>query len=204
MTDAWNVLVAEDELEAAKLLKLQLATQGHRARIAHDGQEAILFTGSRVPELIIMDIMMPTLDGLETSRYFKNKYVETEMPILILTARTDADTLAESAAIGCDDFMAKPYDVDEFQQSVQMLIDMGKAENRHAELRKKRLKKKKFKPSDEEELEETIEKICELRSTISSRLIDRGFSQLVPRHLDRIVGLRADYPTLAELRARLG
>jgi DNA-binding response OmpR family regulator len=198
----WNVLVVEDDPEVAKLLQLQLKSIKVRAEIARNGQEAILITGSRMPELIVMDLMLPHLDGIEASRYFKHKFPGYCVPILILTARNDAESRQECAGVGCDDFIEKPYDEADLFESVKRLMELGKNERKRDEMEAKRDSSadEKF---DEAALARVVDRICQLRTAVAERLTERGHKELVLPHLERIERLSPGYASVASLRDKL-
>ncbi len=198
----WNVLVVEDDSQTAELLKLQLSEFKHVARVARNGQEAILTTGSRVPELIIMDLMMPELDGFETSRYIKHKFSDRCVPILVLTAIPDAKSRQECGHVGCDDLIGKPYDLDALMHACTELIELGQVENQLSEVTASLKKaKRKEKPAVRDRIQELAGEVCERRARVIDRLIERGFVELVGTHTARIRALQPDHPALAKAKS---
>jgi two-component system OmpR family response regulator len=124
-----TILIVEDDPDTAELLVLQLKGEGRQFDVARNGQEAILKTGGTPPDLVIMDLMMPRLDGFETMRFLKAKFQSGCLPILVLTARDDAQSQARGVRFGCDDYLTKPYDRGDLRASVALLIAVGSAEN---------------------------------------------------------------------------
>ena len=82
------IMIVEDNQDTLELLCAQLDSPEYRVLTAADGQEAVLTVGAQAPDLVIMDIMMPKLDGLETSRYFKLKFRERFVPVLVPPGRS--------------------------------------------------------------------------------------------------------------------
>lgn len=123
-----RILVVEDDRHIAEGLRLNLALKGHEAKIAPNGITALQLWKEWKPDLIVLDIMLPQIDGLKVLR---NIRLEGEMlPILILSARGDPEQRVEGLALGADDYLAKPFNLDEFLLRVERLLtratrDMG-------------------------------------------------------------------------------
>ncbi len=209
MSKEWNVLVVEDDADTAEMISAQL--QQHTTRIARNGQEAILMAGANPPELVVLDLMMPELDGFETGRYLKHKFDDRSLCIMVLTAMPDRESRVECGKIGCEYFLQKPFDVDELVTTAGELIAVGRAESRlnaahlareavAAETNKKKRKKLEAKLVDAAPIEDEI---CALRGTVATRLLDKGMPELAANHVSRIQTLRPDHPVLGELRKRL-
>jgi DNA-binding response OmpR family regulator len=202
MSAKWSVLIVEDDAETGQRLASALGDEV-RSRIAYNGQEAILFAGKRPPELVIIDVVLPMVNGMEVSRFFKHKFGRELVPILIVTEQGDAETRRECAQIGCDDFLISPWELDELVAAAQGLIQLGRVENERVELEKKREQSKKGLPAEEDNAEELIEAICSLRAGVAERLIRRGFAELARGHVARIAQLAPGHAALARLRADL-
>jgi two-component system, OmpR family, KDP operon response regulator KdpE len=114
------IVVVDDEHDVAQLLSLQLSMEGYRVQIAHDGQSAIDLVRALSPDLIILDVMMPHMDGYtvcRTIREFSNT------PILMLTAHYTKDQQVVSGLdSGADDYVAKPYDSAMLMARVRALL----------------------------------------------------------------------------------
>ena len=113
------VLVAEDDKMQAELVRRYLEHEGHTAVVAHNGQAALDQARRRHPDLIILDVMMPGMDGLEVCRTLRR---ESEVPVLMLTARTSEDDLLLGLGLGADDYMTKPYSPRELMARVRTLL----------------------------------------------------------------------------------
>jgi two-component system alkaline phosphatase synthesis response regulator PhoP len=110
-TDAPLVLIVDDEDDILDLLKYNLQQEGFRTRLARDGHEALEAAGRQIPALIILDIMMPEMDGIETCRRLREDAHLRTVPILMLTARTEEEAQIESLDTGADIYLAKPVSV---------------------------------------------------------------------------------------------
>ncbi|MFC1402550.1 MULTISPECIES: response regulator transcription factor [Streptacidiphilus] len=113
------VLVAEDDKMQAELVRRYLEHEGLTALVAHDGLAALEQARRRHPDLIILDVMMPGMDGLELCRTLRR---ESEVPVLMLTARTSEDDLLLGLGLGADDYMTKPYSPRELMARVRTLL----------------------------------------------------------------------------------
>ena len=203
MSEGWNVLIVEKDGEAAKQIATRLKSIRANVRIALDGQEAILFTGERAPDLIITEIDLPMLNGLETRRFLKTKFSGRTVPVLVSSGRRDEHTVESSADIGFEEFIGKPTQMDELVDSVVDLLALGKAENELFDFELPKAAPKRGSQPEEDESSKLIEQICSLRAAVAERLLARGFSTLVPQHLDRMARLDPDNARLDALRAQL-
>lgn len=111
-----KVLVVEDEPALQETLAYNLARQGYRVETASDGQAALDAARSFQPELIVLDLMLPILDGFEVARILRQ---ETSVPILMLTARDDEIDRVIGLELGADDYLTKPFSMREFLARVK-------------------------------------------------------------------------------------
>lgn len=115
-----HILIIEDEHHIAEGLKLHLELQGHQVSRARDGQEGVHLWAELNPDLIILDIMMPKLDGHKVLELIRKK--DQRLPILILSARDSAQDKVKALASGVDDYLAKPFDAEELILRVERLL----------------------------------------------------------------------------------
>ncbi|MDO3409793.1 response regulator transcription factor [Saccharibacillus sp. CPCC 101409] len=101
-----TILIADDEREIADLVGLHLEKEGYRTLKAFDGAEALRIVQSQPVDLVVLDIMMPELDGHEVTRRIRDKY---RMPIIFLSAKTSDLDKITGLVIGADDYMTKPF-----------------------------------------------------------------------------------------------
>jgi len=118
-TDTGRVLVVEDDAAIADVLRRVLRQEGHEVRSAEDGLEALELAESFVPDLVILDLGLPKLDGVEVCRRLR---AESDAPILILTARTDTDDRVEGLDSGADDYLVKPFERKELLARMRALL----------------------------------------------------------------------------------
>src|SRR5262245_884526 len=100
------VLIAEDDVKQAELIRRYLERDGHLVDVVHDGRAVLDQVGRHAPDLLVLDVMMPRLNGLDVCRILR---AEHDLPVLMLTARTTEDDLLLGLDLGADDYMTKPY-----------------------------------------------------------------------------------------------
>jgi DNA-binding response OmpR family regulator len=111
-----KVLVVEDEPALLETLEYNLTRQGHKVRTATDGYKALQVARTERPDLIILDIMLPGIDGIEVCRTLRR---ESNVPILMLTARADEIDKIVGLEVGADDYMTKPFSMRELLTRVK-------------------------------------------------------------------------------------
>lgn len=180
-----RVLVVEDDPDTAKLLIKRLEGLGLAVQWASHGQEAILLTQNHLPGLVVMDVMMPRLDGFETTRYLKVRY-PGYLPVMILTALDDSDSVARARAVGADYYLTKPVRQAELKEAVELLSTLRRAEDTAAA----------GKGADAE--------LVDARCALAERLCDRGLAGIAEPHFERLQSLDSDGARVTALAARLG
>src|SRR5215212_2020399 len=114
-----RVLVVEDDLEIADVLRRTLRQEGHEVRTAGDGIEALDLAERFVPDLVVLDLGLPGLDGVEVCRRLR---AESDVPILILTARAETEDRVEGLDSGADDYLVKPFELSELLARTRALM----------------------------------------------------------------------------------
>jgi DNA-binding response OmpR family regulator len=102
-----KLLIVEDERKLARLLRGLLEDENHTVELAYDGEEGLEFVRAGEYDLIILDVMLPRIDGLEVCRRIRAKRIQT--PILMLTARTSVEDRVAGLDAGADDYLTKPF-----------------------------------------------------------------------------------------------
>ncbi|MEA1969960.1 MAG: response regulator transcription factor [Thermodesulfobacteriota bacterium] len=115
-----RILVIEDEEHIAEGIKLNLSLQGYSVSIACDGFEGLEAWRSWRPDLIVLDIMLPMIDGFSVLRTIRHE--DEKIPVLILSARGSSEDKVKGLRFGVDDYLAKPFDLDEFLLRVHRLL----------------------------------------------------------------------------------
>lgn len=114
-----RVLVVDDDVKTVELVKLYLNRDGYRVFTAHDGLEALRLAQESHPDLIVLDLMLPGMDGLEVCRTIRE---ESEVPIIMLTARTTDQDKLTGLDIGADDYVTKPFSPRELAARVRAVL----------------------------------------------------------------------------------
>lgn len=107
--ESLTILIAEDNAADRLLLSTIVSRQGHRVLTAGNGLEAVALFETERPQLVLMDVMMPVMDGFEAARRIKQQAGEELVPIIFLTSLSETEALVQSLEAGGDDFLSKPY-----------------------------------------------------------------------------------------------
>jgi PleD family two-component response regulator len=117
-----TILIVDDDLFNLKLLKTQLAVAGHAVRTASSGEEALAAVAEQLPDLILLDVMMPGIDGFEVARRLKADSRTRSIPIIMVTALEDNESRLKGLEMGAEDFLSKPVNRAELQMRVKNLL----------------------------------------------------------------------------------
>jgi signal transduction histidine kinase len=120
--DRPRVLVADDEPDMLRFLRSQLGVH-YQMLDAVDGQQAIEKAGQFLPDIILLDMMMPEKDGLQTCREIRQAPLTQTIPIILLTARADEETKLAALSVGASDFLAKPFSTTELHVRIRNLVE---------------------------------------------------------------------------------
>ena len=119
-----RVLVAEDDTKQAEVIRRYLESEGHTALLVHDGRAALDEVRRHRPDLLVLDVMMPVVDGLDVCRVLRR---ESDLPVLMLTARSTEEDLLLGLDLGADDYLTKPYSPRELMARVRTLLRRTRA-----------------------------------------------------------------------------
>ena len=122
------ILIAEDEESVAELLKYNLDREGYEVGIASDGEEGLYLGEQNQYDLIILDLMLPKINGLDILSSLRSKEIET--PILLLTAKDSVEDKVKGLNQGADDYLTKPFAFSELLARIRVLLRRGKAESK--------------------------------------------------------------------------
>ena len=118
-TATGRVLVVEDDEAIADVVRRALRQEGHEVKTAADGVEALDLSEEFVPDLVVLDLGLPRLDGVEVCRRIR---AESDVPILILTARSETEDRVEGLDSGADDYLVKPFELSELLARTRALM----------------------------------------------------------------------------------
>jgi DNA-binding response OmpR family regulator len=119
MPDGATILLVDDEEAVQKLLTFPLEREGFRVLQARDGEDALRRFGGERVDLVVLDLMLPKVDGLEVCRRLR---AQSTVPIIMLTARDDELDKVVGLEIGADDYITKPFSIREFRSRVRALL----------------------------------------------------------------------------------
>lgn len=128
-----RVLIVEDEGQMAALLRKALESENHTVTVAHDGAEGLALAELHDFDVMVLDLMLPKLDGFEVVRRLRQR--KRTVPILMLTARDTVPDIVRGLDVGADDYLPKPFALDEFFARVRTVARHKAATNRSAQLR---------------------------------------------------------------------
>ncbi|WP_330341767.1 response regulator transcription factor [Streptomyces sp. NBC_00557] len=116
-----HVLVAEDDEKQAELIRRSLLAEGHTATVVHDGAAALDAARGLRPDLVVLDLMLPVVDGFEVCRALRGG-ADPETPVVMLTARSAEDDVLLGLGLGADDYMTKPYSPRELMARIRTVL----------------------------------------------------------------------------------
>lgn len=125
-----RILLVEDNEMSRDMLSRRLSRRGHEVLVAADGLQAILTAESQTPDLILMDMTLPVIDGWEAAHRLKSSPTTAGVPILALTAHAMAGDRERALAAGCDDYDTKPVDFDQLVAKIDALLQASGARAR--------------------------------------------------------------------------
>src|SRR5947207_9361975 len=119
MPDSSTILLVDDEDSIQKLLAYPLEREGFRVLQARDGEDALRLFADEQVDLVVLDLMLPKLDGLEVCKRLR---AQSQVPIIMLTARDDELDKVVGLELGADDYITKPFSIREFRSRVRALL----------------------------------------------------------------------------------
>lgn len=117
-----NILIVEDDPAIEALLAYNLEKENYRVKVAKDGEEALLLISENIPDLVILDWMLPKISGIEVCRRLRQKQATKNLPIILLTARKDESDKLRGFETGADDYINKPFSVAELKARVKAVL----------------------------------------------------------------------------------
>jgi DNA-binding response OmpR family regulator len=117
------ILAADDDEDILELVAFRLERSGFTVVRARDGEQALEAARREVPDLIVLDVMMPKMDGYEVTRALRADESTRRIPIILLTARVQDDDVQRGFDAGADDYVRKPFSPQELRSRVQAILD---------------------------------------------------------------------------------
>ncbi len=114
-----NILIVDDEPQVAEVLARSLAREGHRAEVAHSGEEALRLLGTTEPDALFLDVSMPGMNGLDVLAEVRRR--RPGLPVVVITGRATPDEVDQVKRLGAVDVIAKPAPLTHYQRALQRL-----------------------------------------------------------------------------------
>ncbi len=124
-----RLLVVEDDIDIANMLKIYFAGQGYDVDLAHRGMDALDKTRQVMPHLIVLDIMLPDIDGYEVCRTLRTNTRTSHIPVIFLTQKDERSDKLQGLELGADNYITKPFDIEELKLYVQNAIARSERES---------------------------------------------------------------------------
>ena len=127
-----RIVVADDEHDIADLLTMHLVMEGYDVKAVYDGQAALDAVHTFAPDFVLLDVMMPKINGLEVLRRLKADPATSEIPVLMLTAKAGDDDVWSGWELGAAYYLTKPFDLDDlvrYLSSIERGLDLERATN---------------------------------------------------------------------------
>jgi signal transduction histidine kinase len=128
-----KILIVDDAMDTVELLKKRFRAEGYDTSEAYNGEEALNKVPEYDPDLIVLDVMMPKIDGYEVCRRLKSDEETKYIPILMLTAKGEVESKVKGLDIGADDYLAKPFDYKELSARIRSLLFLKAAHEKKVE-----------------------------------------------------------------------
>src|SRR5271157_3373023 len=126
MNEHRRILVVDDESQITRVLRTSLSSKGYDIRVANDGETALEIMKDWTPDLVITDLSMPNMDGLELCRRLRPS---TQVPIIVLSVRGEERTKVQALDAGADDYVTKPFGIEELLARVRANLRRIRAGN---------------------------------------------------------------------------
>jgi DNA-binding response OmpR family regulator len=125
-----RILIAEDNAEIRALVSSILVEEGHKVGVAQNGQQALDMMMEDAPDVLVLDIMMPQMDGYTVLKELKSSGIKDTMKIMLLTAKTSESDWVRGYKLGADTYLTKPFDTDELINGIEDLLASTKEQLR--------------------------------------------------------------------------
>ena len=118
-----KILVVDDEVDLVKTIQFSLELEGYKVLVSYNGEDALNQARKENPDLIILDLMLPKLDGYKVCRLLKFDEKYKHIPILMLTAKTQEKDKIVGMETGADEYITKPFDMDELMEKIKTYLN---------------------------------------------------------------------------------
>lgn len=118
-----RILCVEDNDDTQYMMHRRLSRAGHEVKVSQNGKQAVDWAKTLLPELIVMDLNLPGMDGWEATRHLKSQPETQHIPIIVVTGRIGEESREKALAAGCDDFATKPVDFAGLLKKIEALLE---------------------------------------------------------------------------------
>jgi two-component system, OmpR family, alkaline phosphatase synthesis response regulator PhoP len=122
-----KILVVDDEEDILELLRYSLAREGYKVHCAETGEKAVSSAREKSPDLLVLDLMLPGMDGLEVTRVLKSDPLTSSIPIIMLTAKGEESDIVAGLELGADDYVTKPFSPRVLSARVRAVLRRGRS-----------------------------------------------------------------------------
>ncbi|HDP78882.1 MAG TPA: response regulator transcription factor [Mesotoga infera] len=116
-----KILAVEDDIHIAKLLRMELGHEGYEIEVLSNGNEALKHLEKELPDLLILDVMLPGIDGFSVLQEIR-EYISTDLPVIMLTARGEVKDRVRGLKSGADDYLPKPFVIEELLARIEAVL----------------------------------------------------------------------------------
>jgi len=116
-----RILAVEDDIHIGKLLRMELSHEGYEVEVLTDGKEALKHLEKELPDLLILDVMLPGLDGFTVLEEIR-EYISTDLPVIMLTAKGEVKDRIRGLRSGADDYLPKPFVIEELLARIEAVL----------------------------------------------------------------------------------
>jgi len=116
-----KILAVEDDIHIAKLLRMELSHEGYEIEVLSNGNDALKYLEKELPDLLILDVMLPGIDGFSVLEEIR-EYISTDLPVIMLTARGEVKDRVRGLKSGADDYLPKPFVIEELLARIEAVL----------------------------------------------------------------------------------
>ena len=129
-----TILIVEDEKDIVKMLDYNLKKEGYKTLVANDGEDALDMANTKLPDIILLDLMLPGVDGLEVCKELKSERKTSAIPVIMLTAKAQESDKVVGLELGADDYVTKPFSPRELIARIKAVLRRGKENDKLPEI----------------------------------------------------------------------
>lgn len=191
-----HILIVEDDLKTAQMLELALVSRGFDCSVAYDGRQAIGFIKDRIPDVVLLDLCLPDINGFEVCTRIRKDFAEHFIPVVILTALDDVKSKVNGLECGADDYITKPYDILEVVARIKSMLRIKSLQDellkKNKNLEELNNLKDEFLSICSHDLRNIVMPIMEASALMRDNLVpehNMKFADIIYRQSQKMVGL---------------